>query len=97
MSDSGKRSVDVNILGQTIRIRHDDEEYVRLLEGFVNEKLESLQTQQKIPSLQLAARVLLILADEYFGAQRERDDLQRSIDQKAQKMIDLIDGKVATH
>ena len=97
MSDSGKRSVDVNILGQNIRIKHDDEEYVRLLEGFVNEKLESLQRQQRIPSLQLAARVLLILADEYFGVQRERDDLHRVIDQRAKKMIDLIDGKVATH
>ena len=88
--------VDVNILGQGIRIKHEDEEYVRLLEGFLNEKLESMQKQQRIPSLQLAARALLVIADEYFSLQKATDDLQKRVDQKARKMIELIEEKVAT-
>lgn len=92
MDESSKMSLEVSILGQQIRIKHEDEEYVRGLEKFINEKIENTQSQKNIPTLQLAARVLLILADEYFSLE---EDVRKIVDDKAKKMIEFIDKKAA--
>jgi hypothetical protein len=92
MEESSKMSLEVNILGQQIRIKHEDEEYVRVLESFINEKVEDAQKQHDITTLKLAARVLLVLADEYFTLAK---DNQKIVDDKAKRMIELIDKQAA--
>ncbi len=95
MEDSSKMTLEVSILGQQIRIKHEDEEYVRGLERFLQEKVEDVQKQQNITTLNMAARVLLILADEYFSLAKEQEDARRVVDDKAKKMIEFIDKNVA--
>ncbi len=95
MDESQKKSVDVDILGQSIRIKHEDEGYVRELENFVSGKLEEIRHQQGVTNLQLAARVLLVVADEYFNAVKEKENVQEEIDNKAKRMIEFIEKKAA--
>ena len=93
MNDSLKKSIEINILGQNIRIKHEDEEYIRHLEKHVNEKVESIQAQQDVTSVQLAVRVLLIIADEYFNVVKEKEGVEKKVDDRAKKMIRFIDSK----
>ena len=88
---SQKRVFDINVLGQIVRLKHDDPEYVKRLEEFVKEKLKGIQTQPGVTSLQAAVRLLLLLADDYFSALKEKDAIQENVDSKAREMIDFLD------
>ena len=93
-----KKTVDVNILGQSIKIKHEDEEYVRQLENFISEKIKGLSLQQGVSNLQVALRLLLIIVDDYFNVMKENEgvqNFQKEVDKKARKIIDFIDQKVA--
>jgi cell division protein ZapA (FtsZ GTPase activity inhibitor) len=95
MEDSSKMSLEVSILGQQVRIKHEDEEYVRSLEKYLNDKVEDAQNQQNITTLQLAARVLLVMADDYFSLAKEQEDVRKTVDDRAKRMIEFIDKKAA--
>ena len=88
---SQKKVIEVNLLGQNVRIKHENEDYVRRLEDFVTERLKAIQTQPSVPSLQAAVRLLLILADDYLSALREKEDIQKNVESKAKKMIDFLE------
>jgi cell division protein ZapA (FtsZ GTPase activity inhibitor) len=92
---SPKKIFDINVLGQVVRLKHDDEDYVRRLEDFVQEKLKTIQTQPSVTSLQAAVRLLLLLADDYFSALKEKEAMEENVDSKAKEMIDLLDRKEA--
>jgi len=96
MEESSKLNLDVNILGQQVRIKHDNEEYVRGLEKFLNEKIMDAQRQQNITTLQLAARVLLVLADEVFSLEKEQEKVKQIVEDKARQMIEFIDRKTVS-
>jgi len=93
MIDSVDMSIDVSILGQSIRIKHQDEAYIRRVENYINEQLDTLQKQQRVPSLQLSARLLLIIADELFCVRKERDGLQQLVEERVRRILNLIDDK----
>jgi cell division protein ZapA (FtsZ GTPase activity inhibitor) len=88
-----KKIFDINVLGQVVRLKHDDEDYIRRLEDFVQERLKTIQTQPSVTSLQAAVRLLLLLADDYFSALKEKEAMQEDVDSKAKEMIDLLDRK----
>jgi cell division protein ZapA (FtsZ GTPase activity inhibitor) len=90
---SPKKIFDISVLGQIVRLKHDDEDYVRQLEAFVQEKLKTIQTQPSVTSLQAAVRLLLLLADDYFSALKEKEAMEEDVDSKAKEMIDLLDRK----
>jgi hypothetical protein len=93
MAEDEKRSFEVNILGQKMRIRHDDDEYVQRLETFLSKKIEDAQSQQNISTLQLAARVLLVLADECITQTKAREADQKKVEDRARRMIEIINTK----
>lgn len=93
MKEESKKTHEVSILGQNLRLKHEDGEYVRRLESYVSEKIEDAQNQQNIATLQLAARALLVLADECLTLQREKEEDQRAMNDRAQRMIEFIDKK----
>jgi len=93
MEEQAKKSFEVKLLGQTIRIKHEDDEYVRRLENLLSERIEDAQNQQNITTLQLAARVLLVLADECLTLRRERDDERKTVNDRAQRMIEFIEKR----
>jgi hypothetical protein len=74
-----------------VRLKHDDPEYIARLEVFVKEKLKTIQTQPGVTSLQAAVRLLLLLADDYFSALREKEAIQEDVENKAREMIDFLD------
>ena len=78
-------------MGQVVRLKHDDPDYIRRLEEFVKEKLKGIQTQPSVTSLQAAVRLLLLLADDYFSALKEKESIQENVDSKAREMIDFLD------
>ena len=88
---SQKRVFDIDLLGQVVRIKHDDPKYVRQLEEFVKEKLKGIQSQPGVTSLQAAVRLLLLLADDYFSALKEKEAIQEDVESKAREMIDFLD------
>ena len=93
MEEQAKKSFEVNILGQKIRIKHEDDEYVRRLETFISEKIEDAQNQQNIATLQLAARVLLVLADECLTLQQEQEDVRKTVNDRAKRMLEFIEKR----
>jgi len=93
MREQSKKSFEINILGQTLRIKHEDSEYVRRLESYVSEKTQEAQTQKNIATAQLAARVILVLADECLTLKREREEDQKVMNDRAQRMIEFIEKK----
>ena len=88
-----KKSVDINILGQNIRIKHESEEYVRDLENFISQKIEVIQKQQNVNNIQLAARVLVVIADDYLSMLKEKESIQQVVEEKAKRLIHLIDER----
>ena len=46
-------------------------------------------------SLQAAVRLLLLLADDYFSALKEKEAIQENVDSKAREMIDFLDRNAA--
>lgn len=90
---SPKRVFDINLLGQVVRLKHHDADYVQRLENFIKEKLRTIQTQPGVTSLQAAVRLLLLLADDYFSALKEKEAIQERVDSKAREMIDFLDKK----
>jgi translation initiation factor 2B subunit (eIF-2B alpha/beta/delta family) len=86
-----KKVFDISLLGQNVRLKHDDADYVRRLEAFVKEKLKTIQTQPNVTSLQAAVRLLLLLADDYFSALKEKEAMKEDVESKAREMIDFLD------
>ena len=95
MEETSKKSIDVNVLGQSIRIKHEDEDYIRVREKYVNATVDSIQKHQKVSNVQLAARVLIVIADDYHSTIREKESFEKSVDEKARQMIDFIDDQAA--
>jgi hypothetical protein len=93
MAEDVKKSFEVNILGQKMRIRHEDDDYVQRLEAFLNKRIEDAQSQQNFSTLQLAARVLLVLADECITQTKAREADQRRVEDRARRMIEIINRK----
>lgn len=91
-----KKTIDVHILGQKIRIKHEDEGYIRQLEDFVNEKVRVQETDPRSAAgLQLAIRGMITIADEYFAAKKEREKVEKQVEDRARKLIEIIDQKAA--
>lgn len=91
-----KKSIEVQILGQRIRVRHEDEGYIRKLETFINEKIRMHEGDGKSTSgLDAALRGMISLADEFFSLLSEKEKLEKQVEDKARKLIELIDEKAA--
>jgi hypothetical protein len=96
MEEQSKKSFEVKILGQIIRIKHDNDEYVRRLESFLGQRIADAEKQQNITTLQLAARVLLVLADECLTLTKARDEERKTVNDRARRMIEFIDKKTVS-
>jgi cell division protein ZapA (FtsZ GTPase activity inhibitor) len=88
---SQKKVFDINLLGQVVRLKHDDPDYVRRLEDFIKDRVKTIQTQPGVTSLQAAVRLLLLLADDYFSALKEKEAIEENVESKAREMIDFLD------
>lgn len=91
MSDA--KSTTVEILGREYRIRGvADEEYIREVAKYVDEKMREVQQATALPSQdRLGILVALNIADEFFQLRRSSTDGITSIEKRAERLIEMLD------
>lgn len=87
------RSVEVRILGQSYSIKTDEnEEYIRSLAQYVDEKLKEIYSVAPNVSQNKATVMAAFgIADELFKLRMEQQDLDRMIEEKTKILSGLID------
>ena len=93
MSENGG-TVKVDIFGQpyTIRASVDNEEYIRRIARYVDEKMREIDSSMDLASTQkIAILAALNIADELFSLQEERDRLIAEYEEKARSFADALE------
>jgi cell division protein ZapA (FtsZ GTPase activity inhibitor) len=88
-----KREIDLEIAGQRLHIRTDeDEAYMRGLAVYIDEQMREIGKGQQrgIASLTIALLAALRIADEYQKLKR----LQESIDATLVRLADAVDASL---
>ena len=87
------RSVEVRILGQSYSIKtEENEEYIRSLAQYVDEKLKEIYSVAPNVSQNKATVMAAFgIADELFKLRMEQQDLDRMIEEKTKILSGLID------
>ncbi|NOZ69336.1 MAG: cell division protein ZapA [Deferribacteres bacterium] len=87
------RSVEVQILGQSYYIKTDeDEEYVKSLAGYIDEKLKEIYSvAPNVNQTKATVMAAFGIADELFKLRMERENLDRLIDEKTKILSGLLE------
>lgn len=83
-----KRPVDVEILGQRIVLRSDDEEaYVRKVADYVDVKMkEVLKGNQPVTKINVAMLAALNIADEYHRLKDQYEEVLHRLDRWSERL-----------
>lgn len=82
----------VEIFGREYKIKGADEEYVREIARYVDEKMKEVSQGTSLPSQdRLAILAAMHIADELFQYKRESSSAIDSIERKAESLISLLD------
>lgn len=92
MSNEGK-VVPIHIGGKEVKIRcWVEEEYLRSLVEFINQKIDQLKEGKILSSYELIVLVTLKIADEYFTLKQEFEELKK----RNLLCIERLEGKIDT-
>lgn len=88
-----KRTTEISIMGQKLWVKSDsNEEYVRQVAGYVDQKInEVIQNTKSVASLSAAILAAMNIADEYLKYRRERAERSSTAEKKIKDLIELID------
>jgi cell division protein ZapA len=90
-----KGTVEVTILGRKIALRSDgNDEYVRQVAQYVDEKMEEAQATSKTSTLNVAILAAMNIADDYFKAVGERKQAFATVENQCIDLINYIDSKL---
>ncbi len=92
--DNSGRVVKVSIFGHSypIRAKIEDEEYVRTIAKYVDEKMREIDEAMKPNStMKVAILTALNIADELMTMRREREDVVLTYEEKVQAVSDALD------
>jgi cell division protein ZapA len=86
------RDIPIDIAGQEIKIRSDeDEDYVRSLASFVDEKMrEVARGRNGVTTLNLALIAALTIADELHKLRESGEEIECSLDRLSARVEDSI-------
>lgn len=86
------RDIPIDIAGQEIKIRSDeDEDYVRSLASFVDEKMRQVGHGRKgVTTLNLALTAALTIADELHKIRSSGDEIEKSLERLTNRVEDSI-------
>ncbi|RMG71384.1 MAG: cell division protein ZapA [Nitrospirae bacterium] len=86
-------SVEINILGQTYKIKGDaSEEYIREVARYVEGKIkEVLEKSPGTSPLKAAILAAMNIADELKKTEREHEALAKDIESKAEQLFSLFE------
>ena len=74
-----------------------NQEYVARLEKYVNDKLEEVQPDGRRLSVRSAlALAALSIADDYFSASDDRDELDQSVKRRLKKVLARVDAALTS-
>ncbi len=87
------RSVEVRVLGQSYSIKTDEnEEYIRSLAQYVDEKLKEIYSvAPNVSQTKATVMAAFGIADELFKLRMEQQDMDRMIEEKTKILSGLID------
>ena len=85
--------IHVEIFGQNYQIRAGaDPEYIKNIARFVDLKMREIASgTPTIDSLKIAVLAALNIADEFYQFKRQKQDLDRELEQRAGRMSELLD------
>ena len=88
--------VEVQILGRKIRLAHDgNEEYVREIAEYVNDKMEKIQAEAKsTTTLNVAILTALDVADDFFKQVGRHREICEKLDKGCIDLVNYIDSKL---
>jgi len=88
--------VEVQILGRKLQLAHDgNEEYIREIAEFVNDKMEQIQAEsQSTTTLNVAILTALDIADEFFKQVGRHREVCEKIDKSCIDLVNYIDSKL---
>ena len=92
---SSDETVEVTILGRKVNLRADgNEEYIREVAQYVDEKMEQAQKQSQSSTLNVAILAALNIADDFFQSVGEKQRTFAQVEQQCIDLINYIDSKL---
>jgi len=94
MEEITENLVRVTIYGQEYTIKAKaDPSYITSVANYVNEKMEDVE--KAVPTVQSSIRVAILAAmnitDELFSANKDKEEILKTVDDKSMFLIDIID------
>ena len=87
--------VEVNILGRKLMLRADgNEEYVREVASYVEEKMDQAQGGAQASTLNVAIMAALNIADDYFKTLGTQKKAYSQVEQQCIDLLNYIDSKL---
>lgn len=88
-----KNATTVEIFGREYKIRGvADEQYIHQVASYVDKKMKEVSAGSSLPSQdRLAILAALNIADELFQERKQLVDVRAGIEQKAYKLIGILD------
>ena len=89
---AGKKSIEVQILGQRLVLRADgDPRRLENVAAYVTRKVEELATHAPVSSSKLALLAALNIAEDYFRAVEESRELKREVASRSRALLRALD------
>jgi len=91
-----ERLVEIKVFGQTYTVKTDaEEEYIKEVAKYVNEKMEEVLKKTKtVSTLNVAILTALNIADDLIKEKEKRKALLREIETKSKDLVEKIDVKI---
>lgn len=97
MEELNDNLVRVTIFGQEYTIKSKaDRAYVINVANYVNSKMEEVESALPVVQspLKIAILAAMNITDELFNCQRERDEIVRTVEERAEFLIEEIDEQL---
>lgn len=92
---NSKDAVEVTILGKRIILRSDgNDDYVREVAQYVDEKMEEAQKATKSSTINVAILAAMNIADDFFKEVGHRKQTFSQVEQQCIDLINYIDSKL---
>jgi cell division protein ZapA len=96
MGKERERLVEIKVFGQTYTVKTDaEEEHVKEIARYVNEKMEEvLKKTKSVSTMNVAILTALNIADDLLKEKEKRITLLREIEVKSKDLAEKIDTKI---
>jgi cell division protein ZapA len=86
--------IQVEIYGQTYQIRAGaDSEYIKTIARYVDVKMREIASgTPTVDSLKIAVLAALNITDEFFQLKRQKQDVDREMERRAEKLNEILDS-----